>query len=147
MADRPRVDSTRFRVLKALQIAVAVGLFVLFWLIYPGVLLLFTGAVAACYVIASIAAARDRLLGIWVAFAFTVLAFGFSAWGVYRYIDNGFEFLSGNFPGRAGIHWPAYLFLLIALGSLAVIVLHALSRRPLFPIRDDHAEQAPRAHP
>jgi|SRR5690606_7979750 len=120
--------SARLRLLKALQLGVSVGLLVLFWLIYPGVLLAVAGAVGLCYVAVSLLAMRDWLVAIWIAFGFTLLAFAFSAWGVYRYLDNGFEFLSGNFPGRTGIYWPAYLFLLIALGSLAVIVLHATSR-------------------
>lgn len=120
--------SARLRLLKALQLGVSVGILVLFRLIYPGVLLAFAGAVGLCYVAASLLAMRDRLVGIWIAFGFTLFAFAFSAWGVYRYLDNGFEFLSGNFPGRAGIYWPAYLFLLIALGSLTVIVLHAATR-------------------
>lgn len=119
----------RVRLLKALQLAVSVAVLVLFWLIYPGVLLVVAGVAGACYVIAAVAAATDRLVGIWAAFFFTLLAFAFSTWGVYRYLDNGFEYFAGNFPARTGIYWPAYLFLFIAVGSLAVIVLHALSTR------------------
>ena len=119
-----------------MQLAVSVGLLALFWLIYPGVLLVFAGAVGLCYVVASIMAIRDRFAGIWVAFAFSLLAFAFSAWGVYRYLDNGFDYLSGNFDGRAGIYWPAYLFLLVAIGSMAVIVLHARSWRWMLRPRD-----------
>lgn len=115
--------------LKTLQLAVSAGVLVLFWLIYSGDLLALTGVVGLCYVIASVSAARDRIVGIWAAFAFSSMAFAFSAWGVYRYLDNGFDYLSGGFAGRAGLHWPAYLFLLVALGSLAVIVLHAASWR------------------
>jgi hypothetical protein len=123
------MGSARINLLKTLQLAVSVGVLVLFWLIYPGVLLLFAGLVGLCYVIASIAAVRDKLVGMWLAFAFSLLTFVFSAWGVYRYLDNGFDYLSGNFDGRAGIYWPAYLFLFVALGAITVIVLHALSWR------------------
>ena len=121
-------QSARVTLLKALQLAVSVGVIALFWLIYPETLFLIAGAFGLCYVAASILALRDRRIGIWLAFGFTLLAFAFSTWGVYRYFDNGFEFLSGNFPGRAGLHWPAYLFVLVALGSLAVILLHLMSR-------------------
>ncbi|HEX6997695.1 MAG TPA: hypothetical protein VF322_06095 [Gammaproteobacteria bacterium] len=105
----------------------AVGVLVLFWLIYPGSLLLFASLVGLCYLGAAVAAALDRRPGVWLALAFTVLAFAFSAYGVYRYVDNGFDFVAGNFPGRTGWYWPAYLFVLVALGALAVIVLHAVS--------------------
>lgn len=115
----------RIRALKGLQLAVSVGVLALFWLIYSGGLLV--SVAGLCYVIASIVAMRDKRVGIWLAFAFSVLTFAFSVWGVYRYLDNGFAYMSGNFPGREGIYWPAYLFLLVALGSLTVIVLHALS--------------------
>jgi|GEM_PF-2369739 hypothetical protein len=126
------ISPTRLRVLKALQLAVAVGMLVLFSLIYPGVIALFAGAVALCYILAAIFAMFDKRVGIWLAFGFTLLAFAFTLWGVYRYIDNGFQFLSGNFPGRAGLYWPAYLFLLTAIGALIVIVLHMLSADWMF---------------
>ena len=115
--------------LKWLQLLVSLGVLLLFWLIYPGALLLFAGIGGLCYVVASAAAARDRPAGVWFAAALSVLAFGFSAWGVYRYLDNGFDYLAGNFAGRAGIYWPAYLFLLVAVGSFVVIVLHGVAWR------------------
>ena len=131
----------RIKALKALQLVVAVGVLALFWLIYPGMLFAIAGTVAVVYVLAALAAMRDRRIGIWLAFVLTVLAFGFSSWGVYRYLDNGFEYLAGHFPGRAGIHWPAYLFLFVALGALAAIVLSARSthwmRRPQGDPRND----------
>lgn len=121
-------ERSRRTLLKVLQLAVSFCVLVLFWLIYPGVLLYVVGAVGLIYVAAALFAMRDALVGIWVAFAFTVMAFAFTLWGVYRYLDNGFSFLSGNFPGRSGVYWPAYLFLFVALGSFVVIVLHLLSR-------------------
>ncbi|HEX7081583.1 MAG TPA: hypothetical protein VF329_11265 [Gammaproteobacteria bacterium] len=121
--------SARISVLKTVQLAVAVGVLVLFWLIYPGTLLLITGAVGLCYLIASIAAIWDKAVAVWIAFVLTVLTFAFSTWGVYRYLDNGFDYLAGHFEGRDGIYWPAYLFLLVALGSIVVIVLHVSSWR------------------
>jgi hypothetical protein len=108
---------------------VSAGVVVLFWLIYPGVLRVLAALAGLSYVIASVAAARDRVVGIWLAFSLSLLAFAFSGWGVYRYLVNGFDYLSGNFGGRAGIHWPAYLFLLVALGTMTVIVLHLVSWR------------------
>jgi len=130
-------QSARVTLLKALQLAVSSGVVVLFWLIYSGDLLLFTGAFGLCYVVVSILALLDKRIGIWLAFGFTLLAFVFSAWGVYRYVDNGFEFLSGNFPGRTGFYWPAYLFVLVALGSLAVILLNFAARDRLLRGRAD----------
>ncbi|HEX6994682.1 MAG TPA: hypothetical protein VF339_11115 [Gammaproteobacteria bacterium] len=121
---------TRPRSLDVLQLATAVGTLVLLLQIYPsGALLAFAVVVGLCYVAASILAMRGTPVGVWLAFAFTLAVFAFTVWGVYRYLDNGFEFLSGNFPGRSGIYWPAYLFLLIAVGSLAVIVLSVSSLR------------------
>jgi hypothetical protein len=119
----------RIGLLKGLQLAVSIAVLFLFWLIYPGVLLLFAGAVGVCYVLAAIAAAGDRRIAIWAAFAFTLLTFAFSTYGVYRYLDNGFQYLAGNFPGRPGIYWPAYVFAFVAVGSFAVIVLHAFTTR------------------
>lgn len=116
------MGSARTRLLKTLQLALSAGVLLLLWLIYPGA---FAGILGLCYVGASIAAARDRPAGIWLAFACSVLAFAGAAWGVFRYLVNGFEYLSGNFPGRAGIYWPAYLFLFVAAGSFAVVALHA----------------------
>jgi hypothetical protein len=107
--------------LNTLQLAVSAGVLVLLWLIYPGPL---AGVVGLGYVGASIAAARGRPALVWLAFGCSVLAAAGSAWGVYRYLVNGFDYLSGNFPGRAGIAWPAYLFLIVAAGSIAVVVLH-----------------------
>lgn len=127
----------RIAFLKALQLAVAIGLLILFQLIYPdapGVV-----AVALVYVIAAAIAARDRLAAIWVAFAFSALTLPFAAWGVYRYLDNGFRYLGGNFPGRAGIHWPAYLFLFIAAGAIGVVALHLLSWRWMLRPRERQA--------
>lgn len=117
--------------IKSLQLTVAVGLLVLFWMIYPGVLLMVAGAVAAAYVVAAMAAFRWRAAH-WLALGFTFLALLFAVWGVYRYFANGFEWLGGNFSGRDGIYWPAYIFLLVALGSATVIVLQLLrgSGRP-----------------
>jgi hypothetical protein len=110
--------------LKALHAAVAIGLVALVWLIYPGRLLAIGGLAGVCYVVAAAAAARHRPMALWIAFAFSVLALAFSAWGVYRYLDNGFDYLSGTFGGRGAVNWPAYLFLLVALGSMTAVVLH-----------------------
>ena len=136
------MGSARATGLKALQLAVSVGVLVLFWLIYSGVLLALASVVGLCYVAAALVATRDRLAGIWLAFAFGLLAFAFSAWGVYRYLDNGFDYLSGNFDGRTGIYWPAYLFLLVTLGSITVIVLHALSWRWMLRPRERRIARA-----
>jgi hypothetical protein len=115
--------------LKGLQLAVSIGAFVLSWLVFPGVLMLFAALVGLAYVAAAIAAAYDKLIGIWAAFAFSLFALAACAWGVYRYLDNGFDYLAGNFDNRAGFYWPAYLFLVVTAIALAVVVLHVVSWR------------------
>lgn len=115
--------------LKALQLCVSFGLLILLRLIFPGTLLALTGAAALCYVGAAVLAIRDNRAAVWIAFVFSLIAAAFSSWGVYRYLDNGFDYLSGHFEGRTGVYLPAYLFLLVAAGSVAVIVLHARSWR------------------
>lgn len=133
------MNSGRTIALKLLQLGVSAGLLGLFVLIFPGAMVAFAGVVALCYIAASVAAALDRVIGIWIAFAFTLLTFAFAAWGVYRYIDNQFDFLSGRFTVGQGTYWPPYLFVLIALSAFAVIVLHALSWRwMLHPRRRGH---------
>lgn len=120
--------SKKRRYADVLQLATAAGTLVLLQTIYSsGTLLYFAVAVGIAYVAAALLAMRGRLIGVFAAFGFTLVVLAFSVWGVYRYLDNGFEFLSGNFPGRTGFYWPAYLFLLIAVGSLTVIVLRAAS--------------------
>ncbi len=107
-------------VLKALQLAVSVVFLGVLWQIYPGIA---GGVVGVGHVAASTAAALGSRFGTVVAFALTAMAGAFASWGVYRYLDNGFDYLSGNFDGRTGIHWPAYQFLLVAAGAVAVVVL------------------------
>lgn len=126
--------STARRYADALQLVTAVGMLVLLSTIYSsGTLLLFAVAVGLAYIVAAIFALRDKQVGSWIALGFTLAAFTFSIWGVYRYIDNGFAWLSGNYPGRSGFYWPTYLFLLIAVGSFAVIVLRAMAFRKARP--------------
>jgi hypothetical protein len=112
--------------LKTLQLAVSVGFLGLLWQIYPGI----TGGVLGLgYVAVSTAAMLGSRVGTLAAFAFTAIAGAFAWWGVYRYLDNGFGFLSGNFDGRTGIHWPAYLFLFVATGAATVIALQLMAWR------------------
>jgi hypothetical protein len=106
--------------LKTLQLTVSVAFLSILLQIYPGIA---GGVVGIGHVAASTAAALGSRFGTLVAFVFAALAGAFTSWGVYRYLDNGFDYLSGNFDGRAGIHWPAYLFLFVAAGALAVIAL------------------------
>jgi hypothetical protein len=113
-------------VLKVLQLAVSVGFLGLLWQIYPGI----AGVVVGLgHVAASTAAMLGSRVGTLAAFVFTATAGAFAWWGVYRYLDNGFAYLSGNFDGRTGIHWPAYLFLLVATGAATVIALQLLAWR------------------
>jgi hypothetical protein len=109
--------------MKALQLAVSVAFLAILWQIYPGVA---AGMIGLGHIAASAAAMFGSRVATLVALAFTTLAGAFASWGVYRYLDNGFRYLSGNFDGRTGIHWPAYLFLFAATGAITVIVLHVL---------------------
>lgn len=114
-------------VTKGLQLAAAIGLLVLFWAIYPGALLLIAVGVAVLYIAAAVGAFFSRLADR-IALAFTVPAIAFAGWGVYRYTDNGFNWLGGHFDGRDGVYWPAYLFLSVGLCGGAAILRRALTR-------------------
>jgi hypothetical protein len=112
------------RVLTWMQLAVSVGVLVLFWLIYPGVMLAVVGAVGLCYVLSALGALRNVRPAIWSAFAFSLATTAFAGYGVYRYVVNGFDFLSASFPFRSGTYFVPYLFVAIAAGALAVVVMH-----------------------
>ncbi|TFG39842.1 MAG: hypothetical protein E4H42_05260, partial [Chromatiales bacterium] len=60
-------------VLKWLQLAVSIGVIALFWLIYPGIMVVFATAGGLCYAASAIVAFRDHRVAIWLAFAFSSL--------------------------------------------------------------------------
>ena len=86
--------------IKSVQLATSAGVIVLFWLIYPGVMVIFATVIGMTYVAASIAASFDFRIAIWVALLFSLLTGILSTLGVSRFIRNGFNFVAGNFASR-----------------------------------------------
>ncbi len=110
--------------LKALQLVTSVGLVGVVWMVYPGSTLVLVTVVGACYVGAAVLAALDYRIGIWLAFAFSVLTAAFAGYGVYRYVRNGFDFLRGTYGRLDETYLPPYLFALVAACAVAVVLLH-----------------------
>lgn len=125
--------------LKALQLATSIAFTVLVVVVYPGAMLVIPGGVGLAYVAAAALAIADYRIGIWLGFAFSVLAAAFADYGVYRYVRNGFDFLSGAYRGFGTVHWPPYLFLLVAAGATVVVLLHAPAWRWLLRGREGSA--------
>jgi hypothetical protein len=119
--------------LKFAQLAISLGVIVLFWNIYPGIMLILASAVGMIYLAASIGAILDNRIAIWVAFVFTTIAAVLSALGVNRFLRNGFDFLAGNFEQQGAFYLPPYLFLVISLGATSVVIAHLASWRWMAP--------------
>jgi len=115
--------------LKSCQLAVSLAVIGLIWLIYPGAMVIFTGAVGLAYLAASFGAIRDNRIAIWAALAFSVVTAVLTALGVSRFTRNGFDFLAGNFDQHSGIYLLPYVFLAISIGAVLVVALHLVSWR------------------
>ncbi len=126
--------------LKFFQLAISFGVIILFWLIYPGVMVIFASAAGLCYLFASIAAICDNRIAIWFAFVFSIVTAVLATLGVYRFLQNGFDFLSGNFNQHNGFYLHPFLFLVISLGATLVVILHLASWR--WMIRGRRGNQA-----
>jgi hypothetical protein len=111
--------------LKLLQLLTSLGLVGLAWMIYPGTTVVPAMGAASCYVVAAVLAMRDYRIGIWLAFACSVLTAAFASYGVYRYVVNGFDFLSGTDGRIEPVYLPPYGFLLVAAASVVVVLMHA----------------------
>lgn len=122
------MSAARVKASASLHVIAAIGLLALFRVIYPGTLVVLPGALGLAHAAAGVLTWRGSRTGAWLSFVLGLAAAAFSIWGVYRYLVNGFDFALGNFAGRAGIHWPAYLFALVALCSISAGVLHAAIR-------------------
>lgn len=122
--------------LKALQLVTALALAGVAVMIFPGAVILPALAACLCYVGAALLAMRDYRIGVWLAFLCSVLTAGFTGYGVYRYVRNGFDFLAGTDGRIEPVHWPPYLFLCVATAALAVVLLHARAWRWL--VRGEH---------
>lgn len=112
------------RIAHVIQLIVSLAVLGLFWLIYPGVMVLFASAVGLLYVAASIGALRGSLLASRVALGFSVATAILAAAAVLRFVGNDFSYLSGSFVLYDGVYWPPYAFLAIANGATFVVVLH-----------------------
>lgn len=115
------------RFLKAAQLSVSLGVIFLFWLIYPGTMVVFASAIGMIYVAASIGAILDNRKGIWLGFIFTTITAALSTLGLY--LRNGFDFIEGKFDQQGGFYLPPCLFLAISLVSISVVILHLVSWR------------------
>lgn len=115
--------------LKYTQLAIAFAVIALFWMIYPGVMVIFASAAGFCYVLASIGAIRDCRIAIWLAFVFSMVTAVLSALAVNRFLRNEFDFMTGNFSQYSGIYLPPYLFLAISISSTFVVIMHLVSWR------------------
>jgi len=115
--------------LKSAQLAIALGVILLSWSIYPGVMAFFASAIGLIYVAVSVGAFQEKRIPIWIAFAFSTVVAVVSALGVNRFLRNGFDFVAGNFPHGGGVYLPPYLFLAISITSMLVVIAHLISWR------------------
>jgi hypothetical protein len=132
VSNRPIDDiwtATLIAFLKSAQLAVSVGVVALFWLIYPGVMVIFATAVGLCYVVAAVGAFFDIRITIWLAFLFSILTAVISTLGVSRFLRSNFDFIGGNFDGLSGVYLLPYLFLAVSLISTLVVLMHLVSWR------------------
>ena len=117
------------RVADVIQLAISFAVIGLFWLIYPGVMLLIASAIGMAYVLASAGALRGNLLAGRIALVFTATTAIFALLGTSRFAVNGFSYLSGNFAHEGGIYWLPYAFLAIAAGAAVVVLMRMVSAR------------------
>lgn len=115
--------------LKWLQLATSLGLIGLGWLVFPGAMVVLATAAVLGYVAAAVMAMLDYRIGIWLAFVCSVLTALFTSYGVYRYVVNGFEFLTGTYGALGGVYLPPYGFVLVAAAAIVVVILHARAWR------------------
>lgn len=114
------------RIAHIIQLIVSLSIVGLFWLIYPGVMVLFAGVLGLVYVAAAIGALRGSLIAGRIALGFSIATALLGALAVHRFIGNGFSYVSGNFPPNEGIYWPPYIFLAIAVCAALVVGLQFL---------------------
>ena len=115
--------------LKSAQIAISLGVILLFWAIYPGVTAFVASAVGLIYVAMSVGALQEKRIPIWIAFAFSTAVAILSVLGINRFVRNGFDFMAGNFSHGAGVYLPPYLFLALSITSILVVFAHLISWR------------------
>jgi len=114
------------RATRIIQLVVSLSVVGLFWLIYPGVMLLVAAAVALLYVAAAVGALRGNYVAGRVAFVGSLATAVLATLAVLRFIANGYSYKSGNFELHDGVYWPPYAFLAIAIGASLVVGLQLL---------------------
>lgn len=117
------------RIAYIIQLIVSLAVIGLFWMIYPGAMVLAASALGLVYVAASAGALRGSRLASRVAFAFSATTAILAALAVLRFVGNSFSYLSGSFELHDGVYWAPYAFLAIATGATLVVVLQLYSRR------------------
>jgi len=114
------------RATRIIQLLVSLSVVGLFWLIYPGVMLLVAAAVALLYVAAAVGALRGNYVAGWIAFVGSLATAVLATLAVFHFIANGYSYQSGNFELHDGVYWPPYAFLAIAIGASLVVGLQLL---------------------
>ena len=117
------------RISQIAQLVVSIAVVGLFWLIYPGVMVIFASTAGLVYVSASVLALRGNALAIRVAFTLSLATAVITIVAVLRFVGNGFRYWSGNFEAHDGIYWPPYAFATIAIGATLVVALQVMSWR------------------
>ena len=115
------------KALKSIQFMTSVTVTALFWLIYPGVMVLLASIVGLCYMMTAIGAIFENRIAIWFAFAFSVLTSILSSFGVARFVRGSFDFSVGNWGMSDEFYVHPYLFVIISLMSTVVVIMHLLS--------------------
>jgi hypothetical protein len=114
---------------RIIQLTVSLAVVGLFWLIYPGVMVIAATAAGLLYVAASLLALRGGKPAARIAFTLSAITAALTTLAVLRFAGNGFNYLSGNFESHGGIYWPPYAFLAIAIGAALAVMLQVVAMR------------------
>ncbi len=115
------------KALKSIQFMTSVTVTALFWLIYPGVMVLLASIVGLFYMMAAIGAIFENHIAIWFAFAISLLTAILSSLGVVRFAQGSFDFLAGNWGKSEEFALHPYLFVIVSLMSTVVVIMHLIS--------------------
>ena len=118
------------RIARLVQLLVSLAVLGLFWLIYPGVMVIVATAAGLLYVAVSLLALRGSTPAAWSALALSAATAVLTTLAVLRFAGNGFGYLAGNFEGHGGIYWTPYAFLAIAIGAALTVILQVVTMRP-----------------
>jgi hypothetical protein len=118
------------RIARIIQLLVSLAVAGLFWLIYPGVMVIVATAAGLLYVAASLFALRGSKLATWIALTLSVATAVLTTLAVLRFAGNSFSYLAVNFKGHGGIYRTPYAFLAIAIGAALAVILQVVAARP-----------------